>query len=115
MINAARSRRGRRAVRVPPALVAVDQLGIRPLAIAWGIVAIVAAIPRLALIDRAPLGGGEAARAFGVWLSVLGTPDSSLGEAGSPLLGHLTALIFYLFGASDTAARVVPALAGIAL
>ncbi len=82
---------------------------------AWLLVVLGAAALRLLLLDRAPLAEAEATAAFPVWQAVHGVLDDSLAGLGSPLFSNLVALVFWLFGASDVAARLIPALAGVAL
>ncbi|MBM2811242.1 MAG: putative rane protein [Chloroflexi bacterium] len=81
----------------------------------WGVVALVAGAVRLALIDRAPLSPSEVGFAWSAFQAVQGSSAASLVETGSPLLTHFTALMFWLFGASDVAARLFAALAGTSL
>lgn len=82
---------------------------------AWAAVALASGVLRLAEIDRVPLAESEATYAFSAWQAALGQLDSSLAGTGAPLLAHLMAGLFWLFGASDLAARLVPALAGVGL
>ncbi len=67
---------------------------------------------RLFLLDAAPLNSDEARQALASWNFVRGIPDSF---TGSPLLFTGNAILFTLFGASDAAARWLPALFGSAL
>ncbi len=67
---------------------------------------------RLFLLDYAPLSTPEAMQAVASWHWVNGIPDSF---TGSPLLFAGNALLFALFGATDLAARVLPAVFGSAL
>src|SRR5438093_7390976 len=62
-----------------------------------------------------PLNEAEAGYALSAWQAVLGRFDDSLVASGSPLLSHGLVVVIGLFGASDVAVRLLPALAGIAL
>ncbi len=64
---------------------------------------------RLIDLDARPLSSAEAARALGAWQLAQGHEPASVG---SPLLTHGTALVFFLFGANDFTARLLPALFG---
>lgn len=68
---------------------------------------------RLAGLERLPLSPAEAVHAWAAWAAVTGgaPPDT---VAASPLLFALQYGLFTAVGASDTAARVGPALAGAA-
>jgi len=74
-----------------------------------------AALLRLLMIDRVPLSETEVTYALPAWQALRGQLDSSLAATGTPLLAHLLAGLFGLFGASDVAARLPAALAGVAL
>ncbi len=74
--------------------------------------ALAALFVRLLLLDYPPLSTPEAMQAVASWHWVNGTPDSF---TGSPLLFGGNALLFALFGATDFAARVIPAVFGSAL
>ncbi len=87
----------------------------RSQAFPWILLALSAGILRLLVIDRVPLSEAEAGYAFPVWQAVRGVLDDSLTGFGAPLFTNLVALVFWLFGPSDAAARLIPALAGIAL
>jgi hypothetical protein len=67
------------------------------------------------MIDRLPLNSREATYALAAWQSVLGQLAGSLVDSHAPLFSHALALVLALFGASDVAARLVPALAGVGL
>jgi 4-amino-4-deoxy-L-arabinose transferase-like glycosyltransferase len=67
------------------------------------------------VIDRAPLQESEAGLAFAAGWSALGQWDASLADTGAPLLAHVMAALFWLFGASDVAARLPAWLAGVGL
>ncbi len=67
---------------------------------------------RLFLLDLAPLSTREAMQAVAAWHWVNGRADTF---TGSPLLFAGDSLLFLLFGASDFAVRVLPALFGSAL
>jgi 4-amino-4-deoxy-L-arabinose transferase-like glycosyltransferase len=81
----------------------------------WGGIAAASAALRLWMIDRVPLNTGEAEYAFAAWQAVLGHLSGSLVDLGAPFFSHAVALILLLFGASDIAARLIPALAGAGL
>jgi sugar lactone lactonase YvrE/type IV secretory pathway VirB2 component (pilin) len=72
---------------------------------------------RLMRLDTTALGAYEARWAYDAWTLVRGQPPAS-GEAipdvGATLL-LLEGLAFFLFGATDVVARIVPALAGLAI
>lgn len=67
---------------------------------------------RLWGLDQRPLSPQEADLAYRAWRFYQGLGGD---PRGSPLLFHATALSFLVFGASDYAARLIPALAGSAL
>ena len=77
-----------------------------------------AALVRLGALDHLALNGREAAAALH---AALGTPNASpffaalAGGSGEAAYEGLTALLFFWFGPSDAMARLVPALAGLAL
>lgn len=79
----------------------------------WGAVFGAAATLRLAALSDLPLGPDEGAVAMDAWRLWLGRGPTEL--SGAALLTHALLLVFGLFGASDFAARLVPALAGLAL
>ena len=87
----------------------------RPLG--WVAAFVVAAALRLPRLDGWALDVGEAARAYDAWVLFRGQP-SATGEA-IPDVGALLVLLegmaFFLFGATDVTARLVSALAGLAL
>ncbi len=67
---------------------------------------------RFAALDHLPLTETESARAFAAWLVSQGSvPGDWPGDATAALTSHL----FRIFGSSDTAARIIPALGGSAL
>lgn len=66
---------------------------------------------RLVGLDRTALDAREAAIA----LAALGSTAPEIGPAGSPLLVSLERVAFWLLGAGDAVARLIPALAGLAL
>lgn len=74
--------------------------------------ALAALAVRLLLLDSAPLSTPEAMQAVASWHWINGRADTF---TGSPLLFAGNSLLFLLFGASDFAARVLPALFGSAL
>ncbi|HEY3118479.1 MAG TPA: glycosyltransferase family 39 protein, partial [Chloroflexota bacterium] len=83
--------------------------------ITWGGILTLALTLRLALLDLAPLDSIEAGLVLPAWQAAQALPvDLSVGPQ-SPLFTSLTTLVFWLFGASDVTARLIPALAGAAL
>lgn len=78
----------------------------------YAALAFVAFFVRFFFLDLMPLAGDEAAQALASWDFVNGISNSF---TGSPLLFTGNAIIFALFGATDTAARFLPALFGSAL
>ncbi len=78
----------------------------------YGVLLLVSLALRLVDLDARPMSGAEAARALGAWHLAQGRPPASVG---SPLLTNGTALLFFLFGASDFTARLLPALIGAAM
>lgn len=80
--------------------------------VCWAAVALIAAGLRLLSLDATPLGAIEGSRALGTWLAAQGRPPAGWGGS---LTEALTALVFKVFGAGDAGARVVPALAAVAL
>jgi len=78
----------------------------------YAALAIVALFLRFFLLGNAPLAADEARQALAAWNFVRGIPDPF---TGSPLLFTGNAIVFFFFGATDAAARVVPALFGSAL
>jgi len=82
-------------------------------AVLAGGVLIVAALARLFGLGARPFGADEAARALAALGFVQGQPADL--TAFSPLLTNLNLLLFFVTGAGDFWARLVPALSGIAL
>ena len=78
----------------------------------YAALALVGLFVRLFVLGEAPLNADEARQAVASWNFVRGTPDDF---TGSPLLFTGNALLFALFGATDVAARLLPALSGSAL
>ena len=78
--------------------------------LAWVAVVLIAAGLRFFHLGGLPLAAGEAERALAGHALVSGTPPASWNE---PTLTVLVAGSFFLFGASDATARLVPALAGV--
>lgn len=74
----------------------------------FGLLFIAALLMRLIDLDARPLGLAEAERALAAWRLAEGQGAS----AGSPLLLHGTAVLFFLFRANDFTARLFPALLG---
>lgn len=70
---------------------------------------LMALVVRLLYIGAAPLAADEAAQALASWHFVRGIADPF---TGSPLLFTGNAVVFALFGATDTSARLLPALLG---
>jgi predicted membrane-bound mannosyltransferase len=81
-------------------------------AVLWGVLLVGAFALRLARLDALPLTLEESYRAFAAFsVSEGSVPEGWTGDPASAL----TALLFAIFGESDTLARIVPALAGGAL
>jgi uncharacterized protein (TIGR03663 family) len=76
----------------------------------WILVAAIALALRLVHLDVAPLNAGEAREAMLAWRAATG--QGMPGSGYSPLLLALDALLFALCGASDSLARLWPALLG---
>ena len=93
----------------------IEVVRAHPVAVSWILLALGAALLRLIVLDRQPLSEAEARYALPAWQAVMGQFDGSLVESGAPLLSHAMVVVFGLFGASDVAARLVPALAGVGL
>jgi uncharacterized protein (TIGR03663 family) len=64
---------------------------------------------RLFLLDYLPLDANEAQQAMASWNFIRAVPDAF---TGSPMLFAGNAIVFLLFGATDMAARILPALFG---
>ena len=83
----------------------------------WAAAFLVAVALRLPRLDAWALDAGEAAHAYGAWVLFRGQPP--VGGEAMPDVGALLLLLqgiaFFLFGATDVVARLVPALAGLAL
>jgi 4-amino-4-deoxy-L-arabinose transferase-like glycosyltransferase len=81
-------------------------------AVLWLGLVLIAALMRFVSLDRLPFSEAESARAFAAWAVSEGSvPDNWTGDVTAALTSHL----FRIFGSSDTAARIVPAIAGSAL
>jgi 4-amino-4-deoxy-L-arabinose transferase-like glycosyltransferase len=81
-------------------------------AVLWLALVLIAALLRFVALDRLPFSEAESARAFAAWAVSEGSvPDNWTGDVTAALTSHL----FRIFGSSDTAARIVPAVAGSAL
>lgn len=78
----------------------------------YAMIALVALCARVLVLGDAPLTSDEARQALASWNFVNGKADAFVG---SPLLFTGNALLFLLFGANDTLARLLPALFGSAL
>jgi hypothetical protein len=101
------------AVRMETPFGRAELARLSPAAIGWGLIALSAGFARLLLLDRAPLSESEATYAFRSWQAALGQLDGSLTDLGAPLFSHILTGIMWIFGASDIAARLLSALAGI--
>lgn len=75
----------------------------------YGVLLLASLALRLVDLDARPMGNAEATRALGAWHLAQGREPASVG---SPLLTHGTALVFFIFGANDFTARLLPALVG---
>ena len=75
----------------------------------YGVLLLVSLALRLVDLDARPLSSAEAARALGAWQLAQGREPALVG---SPLLTNGTAVVFFLFGANDFTARLLPALFG---
>ncbi len=80
-------------------------------AAAWIVLAAVGLVLRLAALGAAPLTGAEAGQAMLAWRAATGQGMPVAG-AYSPVLLWGNVLLFWLFGATDAAARLLPALLG---
>ena len=81
-------------------------------AVLWFSLALIAVLLRFISLDRAPFTEAESARAFAAWAVSEGSvPEGWPSDISAALTSHL----FRVFGSSDTAARVIPAIAGSAL
>jgi hypothetical protein len=76
----------------------------------WCAIALLAVLPRALGLDH-PLSNAEAANALLAFNALHGTPVAF----PNPLFGWLQSLVFAVLGDSNVAARVIPALAGVAL
>jgi len=79
----------------------------------YGLLGLLALVSRLYALGGHPLTAPEARQALYAWQAVSGPGGDAL--AASPLLFAGQALAFALLGASDGAARLLPALAGVVL
>lgn len=78
----------------------------------WVVVALTALGLRVVQLGTTPLSEGESALAYEAWRFTTGAAVD-LNSAGlSPFAFNLTALLFYLFGASDAVARVASVMGG---
>jgi len=83
----------------------------------WVAAFLAAAALRLSRLDAWALDANEAARAYEGWVLFRGQPPvtgEAIPDVGSLLL-LLEGIAFFLFGATDVTARLVPVLAGLAL
>ena len=78
-------------------------------AVLYAVLFLIALFLRLFLLDYLPLGASEAQQAMASWNFIHAVPDSF---TGSPILFAGNAILFFLFGATDLAARFLPALFG---
>lgn len=80
----------------------------------WLAILLVALALRLIDLDAAPLTAPETSEALAAWRASTEGAAASLGDGSSesPFLLAINAVVFTLFGASDGAARLWPALAG---
>jgi streptogramin lyase len=87
------------------------------MAIGWVVTLAAALALRLPRLDTVALDADESARAYAAWILFRGQPPAS-GEAipdqGAAFL-LLEGFAFFLFGATDVVARIVPVLAGLTL
>jgi sugar lactone lactonase YvrE/4-amino-4-deoxy-L-arabinose transferase-like glycosyltransferase len=85
--------------------------------IGWAAAFAVAVALRCLRLDDRALSAGEAARAYDAWTLFRGQPP--VGGESLPDVGALLLLLhgtgFFLFGTTDVVARLIPALAGIAI
>src|SRR4051812_42349732 len=84
-------------------------------AIAWAVIVVVAVAVRFLQLDVWALSPDEAHRAFDAWSLFRGAAsDPGRGiPYTAPLLTLLQALAFFLFGATDSVARVMSAFLGL--
>ncbi len=75
----------------------------------YGALLLVSLMLRLVDLDARPLSSAEAAQALGAWQLAQSHEPVTVG---SPLLTNGTAFLFFLFGANDFTARLLPALFG---
>ncbi len=95
----------------------LDLGAVRWGAVAWIVAIAVAITIRLARLDVWALSPDEARRAYDGWILFQGRPSlpgESLPQAG-PLFALMQSLSFFLFGATDVTARLMPAVAGLAI
>lgn len=78
----------------------------------YAVLAGIALFARVLMLGDAPLTSDEARQAIASWNFINGQEDAFIG---SPFLFTGNALLFLLFGANDTLARLLPALVGSAL
>jgi len=81
----------------------------------WFVLLIVAAATRLWDVGARTMSHDEALHAYYSWRLYAGQGYLHNPLMHGPFLFHATALVYTLFGASDTAARLVPALFGVVL
>ncbi len=78
----------------------------------WGLVALAAIGARLIQLGSAPLSEGESALAYEAWRFSVGLPADMNSAGLNPFAFNLTALMFYLFSASDAVARAGSVIGG---
>lgn len=76
----------------------------------YGLLALLGLAMRIWDLGALPLSRSEAEVAHQAWLTYRGLGGSPIGH--SPLLFNILQLLYWVFGSSDTAVRLVPALAG---
>jgi len=81
----------------------------------YALLLLVAAGLRLGWLSAQPLTAAEAGHAWSAWLVVNGNAAALAPAPDSPLLYSLYTLLFWVFGATDATARIVPALCGMGL
>jgi uncharacterized protein (TIGR03663 family) len=96
---------------------ALDLTAVSWWTVAWLVVGLTAIALRLVLLDVYALDPGEARRSYFAFALVQGNPllpGESLPDT-APLFLLLQSLAIFLFGVTDATARLIPALAGIAM
>jgi uncharacterized protein (TIGR03663 family) len=88
--------------------------GLSTEAAAWIALGVLSLLLRIAALDAAPLSAGEAGQAMLAWRAATGQ-GMPAGGSYSPILLWANGLLFWLLGAADGTARLLPALCGVAL